>query len=125
VPEIAGMLMDHRTRVTGRWVFPNPEGNPHGNTIIRTFKGIVKKAGIAECTIHDLRRTFLSHLAMSGVGQAVTQQLAGHSDMGTTLEYYTHILPEPLKQAPTRLPFLRVLSLPYPDQRMPKRQMAS
>jgi hypothetical protein len=39
----------------------------------------------------------------------VVQKLAGHASMGTTLKYYTHIMPEALRVAQARLPFVEVL----------------
>lgn len=52
------------------------------------FRRIVEAAGIARCTVHDLRRTFCSDLAAAGVNQVVVQRLAGHASMTTTAQYY-------------------------------------
>jgi integrase len=69
----------------------------------------VKRAGIPRCTLHDLRRTFISHLAMAGVNEAVVKELAGHASISTTLRYYTRIMPQALRSAQARLPFDAVL----------------
>ena len=50
----------------GEWVFMTAEGNPWGNNVKRDFGRIAKKAGIAHCSMHDLRRTLVSQLAMAG-----------------------------------------------------------
>ncbi|MCZ6652970.1 MAG: tyrosine-type recombinase/integrase [Planctomycetota bacterium] len=55
------------------------------------FRKIVKAAGIARCTIHDLRRTFCTDLARMGVNQLVVQRLAAHECGRTTAVYYQHI----------------------------------
>jgi integrase len=105
VPAAVDMLTRLRLSMPGRWVFETENGTLPGNNVLRTFLGIVKRAGIGECTIHDLRRTFISHLAMAGVNEAVVQRLAGHASMETTLKHYTAILPEVARRAPERLPW--------------------
>ena len=45
---------------------------------------------------------------MAGVNEAVLQKLAGHSSIRTTLDYYTKILPEAMRSAQARLPFVKV-----------------
>ena len=58
---------------------------------------------------HNLRRTFISHLAMAGVDEAMVQKLAGHSSITTTIKYYTEIMPQALRSAQERLSFGNVL----------------
>jgi integrase len=50
------------------------------------------KAGIGLVGWHGLRHTFCSHLAMLGVPPRTIQELAGHSDLRTTLRYM-HLVP--------------------------------
>ena len=45
----------------------------------------------------------------AGVNEAVVQKLAGHASVSTTLKYYTRIMPEALRIAQARLPFVEVL----------------
>ena len=66
---------------------------------------IVDRSGIARCTPYDVRRTFVSHLAMAGVSAAVTQKLAGHASLATTIKHYTGTMPEALREAQGRLRF--------------------
>ncbi len=75
----------------GPHVFQTQDGDKWKNNIQRGFIAIVKKAGIKYCTIHDLRRTFITHLAESGVSAIVVKELAGHDSIETTLKYYTNI----------------------------------
>ncbi len=44
--------------------------------------------------LHDLRHTFVTRCAESGVNISVAQKLAGHSDINTTLQIYTHVTTE-------------------------------
>lgn len=46
-----------------------------------------KQAGIAHCSPHDLRRTFVTRLLDQGVDINTTRQLAGHEHLQTTVLY--------------------------------------
>jgi len=54
-------------------------------------------------TLHDLRHTFASHLAMAGVPIPVIRELLGHSDISTTM-IYAHLSPEVHRAAIEKLP---------------------
>ena len=71
----------------GTLVFGGRDGPLRGDTVTKGFAEIVRKAGISRCTLHDLRRTFVSHLANAGVSAALVQKLAGHSAIATTVKY--------------------------------------
>ncbi len=68
-------------------------------TASKRFKQIAKRAGVKNCSAHDLRRTMVSQFAALGLNQAVAQQLAGHSSLDTTTRYYTGIQTETLRTA--------------------------
>jgi integrase len=93
--------LDHR----GELIFHTETGTSMANNVERGFNAIVKRSGIERCTMHDLRRTFVSQLAMAGVNQAVVQQLAGHSSIMTTVKHYTQIMPDAFRSATDLLPF--------------------
>lgn len=44
--------------------------------------------------LHDLRHTFITRCAESGVNVAVCQQLVGHSTADMTMNVYTHVMDE-------------------------------
>ena len=75
------------------------------NNVQRDFGRIVKKARIDYCTLHDLRRTFISHLAMAGVNASVVKGLAGHASIATPQKYYTRVMPDKLRSAQAEIPF--------------------
>lgn len=106
-PEVCRLL--RQLPRTGETVFGINGRKVRGDTVSRQFKQVVEKAGIEHCTLHDLRRTFVSHLAMAGVNAAVVQRLAGHASISTTVRYYTGIMPKALRAAQARLPFRSVL----------------
>jgi len=68
------------------------------NNLGRDFGVIRSRAGVAECTLHDLRRSVITNWARQLPIQVV-QQLAGHSDISTTRKYYLAVRPEDLVTA--------------------------
>ncbi len=86
-------------------VFGTPDGKRMLNNVQRDFQVIRKNAKITRCTVHDLRRTFISHLQMAGLSEAVAMTLAGHASADTTRKHYTRVLPEVAAQAPERLSY--------------------
>ncbi len=69
-----------------------------------------KQAGIRPCTPHDFRRSFVTNLLDNNVDVQVTQRLAGHSNLVTTLRY------DRRKIQDTR-PVVEALRLPYSGKR--------
>ena len=60
------------------WVF-STMGSPIGYKRARAaFSRIVKRAGIENVRLHDLRRTVMTSAAMSGIGSHVLRDLLGH-----------------------------------------------
>jgi len=68
------------------------------NNVGRDFSVIRCRAGVAECTLHDLRRSAITNWARRLPIQVV-QQLAGHSDISTTRKYYLTVRPEDMVSA--------------------------
>ncbi|MBI5298940.1 MAG: tyrosine-type recombinase/integrase [Deltaproteobacteria bacterium] len=75
---------------------------------IKSFKGtirfIMRRNGITDVTAHGLRKTFCSQLGRSGVHPKVAQRLMGHSDIRLTMDVYTEIGDEDLRNAVNALP---------------------
>lgn len=57
-----------------------------------------RKAGVKEIRFHDLRHTFASCLAMTGVNPLLTKELMRHKSFQMTLRY-SHLHPDYLKGA--------------------------
>ena len=68
------------------------------NNVGRDFGVIRRRAGVAECTLHDLRRSATTNWA-SQLPIHVVQQLAGHSDISTTRKYYLTVRSEDMASA--------------------------
>ena len=68
------------------------------NNLARDFGVICGRAGVAKCTLHDLRRSAITNWAQKLPIQVV-QQLAGHSDISTTRKYYLAVRSEDILSA--------------------------
>ena len=70
------------------------------NNVLRRFKTICRRAGVGPYTIHDLRRSCITNWAQH-LPIHVVQQLAGHSDIKTTQQFYLAVRAEDVKKAQT------------------------
>ncbi|MHC4069488.1 MAG: tyrosine-type recombinase/integrase, partial [Planctomycetota bacterium] len=68
------------------------------NNMTRNFKRIRTRARVDKCTIHDLRKSAITNWSKKLPIQ-MTRELAGHSSIKTTLEYYLVVRPEDFKAA--------------------------
>ena len=76
------------------FVFAHPQtGNPlDGSKVSRRFKAACTAAGVRVVRFHDLRHTFATRLAASGVPLRTIQEYLGHADAKTT-QIYAHYAP--------------------------------
>lgn len=70
------------------WVITDYRGL-HVKDVKNSFKALLKFEGIFKpgYTLHTLRHTFASHLAMAGVSLGVIQDCLRHADISTTMRY--------------------------------------
>jgi integrase len=87
------------------WVFCNTVGRPIevGNLIHRSFRPLLAKAGLPTIRFHDLRHSVASLLLLLEVHAKVVQEILGHSQIGLTLDTYSHVLPSLQEEAVQRL----------------------
>jgi integrase len=83
-----------RRRGRGKWT----EDNALVNNIKRAFDTLLKKAGVPQSTLHDLRRSCITNWARE-LPAHVVQKLAGHSDIKTTQKYYLIVRQEDMDRA--------------------------
>ena len=87
------------------WVFCNSAGGPLRRTHfqINHFKPLPITAGLPDIRFHDLRHTSATLLLAAGVHPKVVQERLGHSQIGITLDTYSHVVPTMQLEAATKL----------------------
>jgi integrase len=76
-------------------VFPSRKGTPMNarNLTARSFKPLLKRAGLPDIRLHDLRHTYATLMLCGGVHIKLVQELLGHATISITLDTYSHLLP--------------------------------
>jgi integrase len=98
--------LEERMRLAGAYkdrglVFSTSVGTPVNpeNLVNRSFKPLLKKAGLPEIRFHNLRHTCATLLLSRGVHPKLVQELLGHATIAMTLDTYSHYLPSMGDQA--------------------------
>ena len=86
-------------------VFATTNGAPMdpSNLIARSFKPLLRNAGLPNIRFHDLRHTCATLLLGGGVHPKLVQELLGHATIAITLDTYSHVLPGMGDQAATAM----------------------
>jgi integrase len=97
---------EERLRLGSAWedlslVFANEVGRPilPQNLVRRSFRRILDRAGLPHVRFHDLRHTAATLLLGRGVHAKIVSEMLGHSQIGITLDTYSHVLPTMQKDA--------------------------
>ncbi len=61
------------------------------NTLYRQFRVLLEKAGLPSIRFHDLRHSVAILLLARGVHPRVVQEILGHSQIGITMDIYSHV----------------------------------
>ena len=106
-PYIAGQLKEHGARqredrvlLGPEWhvsdfVFTSQTGRPlSGTYVTHAFQRLLKRAGLPKKRFYDLRHSCATLLLVQGVPARVVMEILGHSQIGLTMNTYTHVLPE-------------------------------
>ncbi|WP_369899774.1 tyrosine-type recombinase/integrase [Bacillus manliponensis] len=76
-------------------VLPSKYGNPlDPRSIRRAFYTVTDKLGLPKIRFHDLRHTHATLLIQQNVNVKLISERLGHADISTTLNTYSHVLPE-------------------------------
>ena len=91
---VAKMLSERKKSAVSEWIYPSVSDitkplNPQ--TAYYTLKKFLKEADIPTVRFHDLRHTFATHAASSGVDPKTLSAILGHTDASFTLDTYTHV----------------------------------
>jgi integrase len=76
---------------------PSPQEQPR-HDLKRPWDAVIKQAGLIGVRLHDLRHTYASFGAGSGLGLPIIGRLLGHAQATTTARY-AHLDSDPLRHA--------------------------
>ena len=113
---IARTLREHfarqqqeRQHAGDRWVdqglvFTTPIGTPlDGTAVTKGFHRLLDKAGLPQRRFHDLRHSCATLLLVQGVSPRVVMDVLGHSQIGLTMNTYSHVIPDLRRDAAVRI----------------------
>jgi integrase len=82
-------------------IFASEKGEPinRHNLTRRSFKPLLKRAGLPQIRFHDLRHTCATLLLTRNVNVKIVSEMLGHSTIAITLDIYSHVLPNMRDQA--------------------------
>lgn len=96
------LLSERKKKSFSEWIFPNllkPELPLDPSKAYRQLKAILKKGNLPDIRFHDLRHTFTSHAANSGIAPKTLSEIVGHSKASFTLDHYAHVTSDMQKNA--------------------------
>lgn len=67
------------------------------------YQEVMKEAGIEDCNFHTLRHTFATRCIENGADILMVSRTLGHSNISTTLNKYSHLLPKHQKACMEKL----------------------
>src|SRR5207237_1892661 len=115
-PMIARTLREHFARQQqerphdgDRWVdqglvFTTPIGTRlDGTAVTKGFHRLLDKAGLPQRRFHDLRHSCATLLLVQGVSPRVVMDVLGHSQIGLTMNTYSHVIPDLRRDAAQRM----------------------
>jgi integrase len=115
--QAAQALRDHRKRQVEERLRHNTFWKDHGlvfttlvgtplnrhNVFSRSFKPLLRRAGLPDIPFHALRHSFATLMLAGGEHSKVVQEMMGHSGIRVTMDFYSHVLPDMQKEAVYRL----------------------
>lgn len=97
--KLEAVLKAHRHLIGPRVLYRDDGTSASKQTLTTWMTAAQKRAGLRVTgNKHQLRHTFCSHLAMRGATVIAIKQLAGHSEVSTTMKYM-HLSPAHVDQA--------------------------
>jgi integrase len=87
---------------TSEWVFPGNGRTGHLVEAKATWTRVVKRAGLTDLRLHDLRRTLGSWEAATGASLAIIGKTLGHQDGSPATKVYARLNLDPVRVAVTR-----------------------
>jgi integrase len=100
-PSLQAYLLEARSAATSPFVV-EWAGAPVGR-IQSAWASLLRRAGVAHCTPHDLRRNAGARMLQNGVPIEVVSAVLGHSNTGVTQRVYARLMVDHLREAVRKL----------------------
>ncbi len=97
-PAVLRILEGRRRESTGEWVFPGGGKSGHLVEPKTGWKRILKRAGLEDLRLHDLRRTLGSWQAATGASLPIIGKSLGHKSVAAT-QIYARLNLDPVRAA--------------------------
>ena len=96
--ELQGLILNDKI-TADRTIFQASNRNPvgHDNFVFRSFKPDLQEWGGCSIRFHDLRHTAITLMISKGIDLKTVQEIAGHKDIKTTMNY-VHLVAEKIRQ---------------------------
>jgi len=100
VPEAIDLLKERlaRRKDNEPWVFPSRGATGHLVNLKKPWQRLLKRAGISNLHVHDLRRTLGSWQAAQGSSLQIIGESLGHSSLGAT-QVYAQLNLDPVRRS--------------------------
>ena len=90
-------------------VFTRPDGKPLDPTgVSKLVHRFLDDAHLSQRRLHDLRHSCATLLLAQGVPARVVMEILGHSQIATTMNTYTHVIPEMRRDAADKMQSLLI-----------------
>ena len=96
------VLHELKQKSESEWIFASPvktDSPLNPQTVYRKTQQILERAECKKVRFHDLRHTFATMSLENGMDIKTLSNMIGHSSVATTLDIYSHITDEMLKNA--------------------------
>ncbi|MBX9667074.1 MAG: tyrosine-type recombinase/integrase [Candidatus Obscuribacterales bacterium] len=87
-----------KRKKTDEWVFPSKSATGHVVEPKTAWRKFMKRTGLQDLRMHDLRRTLGSYMAMNNQSLQIIGKVLGHKSP-TATQIYSRLSFDPLKQA--------------------------
>jgi integrase len=85
-------------------VFTTTIGTPlDSRNVTKAFQALLVKAGLPFMRFHDLRHSAATLMGAMGVPMRVIMEILGHSQIGITMNLYSHVIPAMQRDAADRM----------------------
>jgi integrase len=102
--ELERMLAGSEWDDSWELVFAQPNGRPiDKHSDYEAWTQLLKDAGVRHIRLHDGRHTAATLLLTAGIHPRVVMELLGHSQMRTTMDVYSHVMPALAQEAADRM----------------------